>query len=262
MKAIYRLLSMKEINAITSDQIYVEEAEIIVTPDDINSFEITDEITMAKGWKTMDELISAMKAETAAKAQDKSMEFKEENLWMSDVRLEFSDGTPVTSDNFPSTGVTVTLPYPSEEINFSNVKDYNIVITHLITMSNPYHKVGDIIEEKYEPTEDGLRLTIMSASPFMVAWDKKQSEPEPTEQPKPTEQPEPTESPEENDNGDDDETSDSDEDDNKSTTPGKTGDNMDSFMWIWITVLVLAAAGAGGFAFLKLRGKNKDGDKS
>lgn len=47
-----------------------------------------------------------------------------------------------------------------------------------------------------------------------------------------------------------------------STTPAKTGDNMGGWIWIWITILVLAAAGLAVFVGLKLRGKGKDGNKT
>ena len=43
--------------------------------------------------------------------------------------------------------------------------------------------------------------------------------------------------------------------------PAKTGDSMGRLLWIWITVLVLAAAGIAVFVAVKLRGRNKGGNR-
>ena len=96
---------------------------------------------------------------------------------------------------------------------------------------------GQVIEEPYVKTEAGLELSIKSASPFAIGWNRI----EPVS---------------------DDNKNESQENTGSSTTPAKTGDSMGNTLWIWITVLVLAVACMAVFVGVKLRGKGKDGNKT
>ena len=85
-------------------------------------------------------------------------------------------------------------------------------------------------------TDEGLKLHVMSASPFAVAWKSIA-----------------VETPDDSDDDDDD----SDETgENVTTTAVKTGDNMNVATVIWSIVLVAAAAGAGVLVYRRRRNSN------
>lgn len=291
IKAIYRLLAMKEINAITSDQIFCQEiyqdTQDVASVDEgaaVEELDISEKLADAvreeKGWTTVGDLKNGITEELKTLANAIAEEMKntedikgqevkvdEEKLQVHVLKLTVktidADGNegapePLTEENFPAGGLTVTLPYP-EGINFDTAKDYRFAIKHLIGIKGPGSKnnVGDIVDEtNYSCTSDGIEVTVMDACVMAVApVYAPQTE---ADEPKP-----PVITPEE---PGDDEDDDDDEDDapivetgdDKVSNPAKTGDHMTSFMWIVIAVLALAVAGGGVFFFLKF--KKKDGE--
>ncbi len=142
---------------------------------------LTDEIKSATGCGTAAELSEYMKknvseSDIAAKLLPG---VKTENMALMDIRLQISqDGgatwSDLTAENFPSTGVWVTIPYPEG----TNGSEYNFVVGHLITMSSNGRLPGTM--EYFAPIKkaDGLTIHIYSASPFVIAWDKIIQEPD------------------------------------------------------------------------------------
>jgi len=317
VKAVYRLLAMKEINAITSDQIYVEEVNVEqYDGPEVLGAELSkvmenmaeaDKTTLKESIKSItgsdevnaETVTAAMKQDLTAKALEQGSLKTVEDVKVIEVKVQIKNAADewedVRKDTFPEDGVTVTLNYPEG----TNGREYNFVISHLITMGCNGQTVGTIEYVKnFTKTEEGLTFTIMSASPFAIAWEKI-SEPDatptpepdatptpepavtptpvpavtPTPEPTATPTPEPTATPtpvptpaeESDDDEEDDEPQDvvdSQQDSGKTSTPAKTGDNMGTFMWVMIVVIVVAVAGGAGFIIFKRRNQGGDHKES
>lgn len=194
---------------------------------------MTEVVKAVTKCNTVDELKEFMKQTVMATAlQTSGNDIAKENIVVWDVAVTVSRDNGVTwdvatKDDFPAEGLRVLLKYPEG----TNGVEYDFVVTHLITMDCNGLVAGQLIEEPFVKTEEGLELRVKSASPFAVGWNKIV----PVSDDKNT---------------------------GTSTTPAKTGDNMGSFVWILITILVLAVAGIAVFAGIKLRGKGKDGNKA
>ena len=96
-----------------------------------------------------------------------------ENTELHDVTLLFSedDGktwVKATKDNFPASGITVTLPYPEG----TNAADYDFVVTHMATVAMNGLGVGEVETPAVTKSEKGLRFTVRSLSPVAVSWSK------------------------------------------------------------------------------------------
>ena len=196
---------------------------------------ITEAVKAATKCSTVDELKEFMKQSVVTAARDG---IAKENtvVWEVAVLVSRDNGATwdiATKDDFPAEGLKVVLKYPEG----TNGEEYNFVVTHLITMDCNGLAAGQVIEEPYVKTEAGLELSIKSASPFAIGWNRI----EPVS---------------------DDNKNESQENTGSSTTPAKTGDSMGNTLWIWITVLVLAVACMAVFVGVKLRGKGKDGNKT
>jgi hypothetical protein len=93
-----------------------------------------------------------------------------------DVKIQISvDGgdtwVDATADNFPANGITVTLPYPDE----TGKKGYNFAVGHLIVMGLNGKTPGDMemfTGDDVTKSAFGVRVHIMSASPFVIAYEK------------------------------------------------------------------------------------------
>lgn len=207
-----------------------------VLPDSV----MTEAVKVATKCNTVEELNEFMKQSVVAMVQGTAEnEIARENIVVWDVVVSVSHDngvtwSPATKDDFPAEGLKVVLKYPEG----TNGEEYDFVVTHLITMDCNGLTAGQVINEPYTKTADGLELQIKSASPFAIGWSRVKTVSD--EQPN---------TPAEQNSGD-------------SVTPAKTGDSMGSFMWVWIVILVLAAAGIAVFAVIKVRGKGKDGNQT
>ncbi|MCC8017351.1 MAG: hypothetical protein LIO39_01925, partial [Lachnospiraceae bacterium] len=89
-----------------------------------------------------------------------------------DVVLQYStDGgitwITATVDNFPATGITVTIPYPE-----GTDSNYEFVVEHMFTVTSERLGItaGDTERPTVTKTEDGLVVTLMGLSPVAVSW--------------------------------------------------------------------------------------------
>lgn len=89
-----------------------------------------------------------------------------------DISIQISvDGVnweKATVDNFPSNGVTITLPYPPG----TGKNTHDFVVSHMFTESS--NRLGITAGETEEPavtkTAEGLSFTVKGTSPVAVAW--------------------------------------------------------------------------------------------
>lgn len=90
-----------------------------------------------------------------------------------DVTLQYStDGgvswVNATADNFPASGITVTLPYP----NGTGKELQDFAVSHMFTVTSS--RLGTVAGGTEKPaavkTDDGIRVTLRGLSPVAVAW--------------------------------------------------------------------------------------------
>ena len=90
-----------------------------------------------------------------------------------DVTLQYStDGgvswVNATADNFPASGITVTLPYPDG--TGKELQDF--AVSHMFTVTSA--RLGTVAGGTETPaavkTDDGIRVTLRGLSPVAVAW--------------------------------------------------------------------------------------------
>ena len=133
---------------------------------------ITDVVSTGTGCKTIEELEAYLKTQVRTSEENKVLRgMPEECTYVIDITImvTLDNGKTwemATVDNFPKKGVDVVIPYP-EGVD----KDKNdFVVGHLITMGNNGSEIGRM--EYYAPvkTEEGLKIHITSASPFVVGW--------------------------------------------------------------------------------------------
>ena len=77
---------------------------------------------------------------------------------------------PANSSNFPTGGLTVTLPYPS-----GTDSSYTFTVVHMFTTTDFGNVIGDIETPAVTNTANGLRFTVTGLSPISVGWEKKSS---------------------------------------------------------------------------------------
>ena len=136
----------------------LEQSELTVVPAELRN-----------QYNSVDEIQDAMYA-VAVKALP---DITAENTELHDVTLLFSkDGgltwTKATKENFPASGITVTLPYPEG----TNAADYDFVVTHMATVAMNGLGVGKVETPAVTKSEKGLRFTVRSLSPVAVSWSK------------------------------------------------------------------------------------------
>ena len=93
-----------------------------------------------------------------------------ENTVVYDVVLMMNIGEtewqPASKENFPTDGLTVTLPYPE-----GTGKDtHNFVVCHLFTEDMNGHYAGETEYPEVTKTEDGIQFKVYGLSPISVGW--------------------------------------------------------------------------------------------
>lgn len=192
---------------------------------------LTQDVKDKTGCSTIAELITYLQNTVAKETYAGASSV----VWEVTIKVSADGGNTwvdADADNIPKEGVDVILPYPQG----TNKEDYDFTVSHLITQSWNSQVPGTIEYPEVAKTEEGLKLHVMSASPFAVAWKSIA-----------------VETPDDSDDDDDD----SDETgENVTTTAVKTGDNMNVAAVIWSIVLVAAAAGAGVLVYRRRRNSN------
>lgn len=192
---------------------------------------LTQDVKDKTGCSTIAELITYLQNTVAKETYAGASSV----VWEVTIKVSADGGNTwvdADADNIPKEGVDVILPYPQG----TNKEDYDFTVSHLITQSWNGQVPGTIEYPEVAKTEEGLKLHVMSASPFAVAWKSIA-----------------VETPDDSDDDDDD----SDETgENVTTTAVKTGDNMNVAAVIWSIVLVAAAAGAGVLVYRRRRNSN------
>lgn len=97
--------------------------------------------------------------------------YTEGNMVTYDIGLQFSaDGgktwVTATEENFPSEGLTITIPYPEE----TSQNGYEFRVVHMFTHAMNGHKPGETEAPEVTNTAEGIRFIISGLSPVTIAW--------------------------------------------------------------------------------------------
>ena len=108
--------------------------------------------------------------EMKLKLRDKVSGIEEMNVAVYDVKLMVNvNGTgwqEVTKDDFPSDGLTVTLPYPA-----GTGKDtHDFAAAHMFTADMNGFQAGDIEYPDVAKTEKGIEFKVKGLSPIAIGW--------------------------------------------------------------------------------------------
>lgn len=136
--------------------------------DEIPAAELTDDVKKGTGCETVQQLISYMKSELAKQFNGTGKNepvYTEANTVVVNVAV-LVNGQPATKENFPKEGVDVMLPYPQG----TNKTNFNFVVGHMA--SNDWNGAKPGVMEYLTPTktDEGLKVHVLSASPFVISW--------------------------------------------------------------------------------------------
>lgn len=108
--------------------------------------------------------------EMKLKLREKDSGIAEANIAVYDVELlvniNGAGWEKVTKDNFPSEGLTITLPYPSG--TGRNTHDFKV--THMFTEDMNGFLAGDVEYPDADKTEKGISFKVKGLSPIAVGW--------------------------------------------------------------------------------------------
>ena len=85
------------------------------------------------------------------------------------LMVSFDDGVTwvaATTENFPSGGITVTLPYPAG----TGKNTHNFSVAHMFTVAMRGHLPGGIEIPAVKKTDAGIQVTLDGLSPVLVSW--------------------------------------------------------------------------------------------
>lgn len=209
---------------------------------------LTDAVKSKTGCTSIEDLLRFMqntvKKDAFAAAETVVVDVKVKVSFDGGVTWQDADET-----NFPADGVDVLLSYPTG----TNRTDYDFLVSHLITMACNGQQPGTVEYPAVEALDGGLKLHIMSASPFAVAWKQSGSQGglTPPVQPTPT----PTPAPANNDDDDEQEEAPATQQtgENIVAQATKTGDSMNVAAVVCGLVLAAALAGAGALVYVRRR---------
>ncbi|MCD8046626.1 MAG: hypothetical protein LUE90_08385 [Clostridiales bacterium] len=119
-------------------------------------------------YSSVDELISDLISRVVAAGTG----YTADNTLVYDVVLQYgTDGgttwITATVDNFPTTGITVTLPYPE-----GTDASYEFTVLHMFTETSSRLGItaGGTETPTITKTDDGLVVTLTGLSPVAIAW--------------------------------------------------------------------------------------------
>ncbi len=104
------------------------------------------------------------------KIREKDSGIAEKDIAVYDVELlvniNGAGWEKVTKDNFPSEGLTMTLPYPSG----TGENTHDFMVTHMFTEDMNGFLAGDVEYPAADKTEKGITFKVNGLSPIAVGW--------------------------------------------------------------------------------------------
>ena len=138
-------------------------------------------LSMEKGISRVPEAFAGMEnlntpakieAQMKLNIQNRAGGISQENIVVYDVALMVNVSGAgwqmAGKDNFPSDGLTVTIPYPE-----GTGKDANdFIVCHMFTQDGNGHKAGEVEYPSVTKTDAGIRFKVYGLSPVSVGWTK------------------------------------------------------------------------------------------
>ncbi|MCD8365883.1 MAG: glycosyl hydrolase 53 family protein [Clostridiales bacterium] len=227
--------------SVCGDSYQANYTDILVLDETDDSLDIRQKMTSLTAvpdgltalYDSVDALIKALISQVTIKEG-----FVEENTAVYDVTLQYrvDGGTwmDATEENFPLSGITVTLPYPE---GTDSSYEFNVVHMFTVTSERLGIRAGDIESPTLTKTEDGLVVTLTGLSPIAISWKAVNTA---TTETKNTDTSSQTDNTTEN-------TDTSDTSADTTTTVGaQTGDS--SRIALWLVLLLISVAGVSGIA--------------
>lgn len=141
--------------------------------------EVQYQLEMEKGisgvpesFKGMEELNTPVKIDTQMRLnlQKSSDQIAEADTEVYDIVLMINIAgggwQEASKENFPSNGLTITLPYPEG----TGRRTHDFMVCHLFTENMNGHRAGDTEYPAVTKTADGLRFKVYGLSPISVGW--------------------------------------------------------------------------------------------
>lgn len=101
--------------------------------------------------------------------QEKNKDISEKNMAVYDIVLMLDDGNgwkEATVDNFPESGLTLTLPYPEDTEETAQA----FTVCHLFTQDMNGYVAGDAEYPEVKKDGEGIHFTVHGLSPIAAGW--------------------------------------------------------------------------------------------
>lgn len=112
----------------------------------------------------------AIKAELIRAAEEEghiTVDEKNTVIWDAVLQIwENGKWTEATKENFPSDGLTVTIPYPEG----TDKDNYDFIVTHMFISDMNGFKAGEVEVPPVTKAEEGIEVTFNGLSPVSVSW--------------------------------------------------------------------------------------------
>lgn len=155
----------------------LSDADVLVKVEinEITDAVLTNEVKMLTGCETVEELkkylSESLTGDFVKSILGKAVEPKNTKSFDVNILISTDNGktwSKATESNFPIGGVDIVLPYPEEvDVNRSN-----FVVGHLFTTEINGAVPGTMEYLNPQKTEDGLKIHVTSASPFVIGWEQ------------------------------------------------------------------------------------------
>ena len=227
------------ITALQSSDLYIANMITLPSPN-LNLPGMTSRLDMEKTFTNVPDSLKAIGLDTPEKVTEKLLVSTQganaSNAVVYDVHCIVSEDNqtwkPLTAEQFPKEGMTITLPYPQGVDTTAN----DFTAMHMFTQDMNGFKTGDVEVLSAVKTAQGLQITVKGFSPIAITWKVSANPTPPTDGGIVTPPTVPT----------------------TPTTTGpiaQTGDN--SQIALWAVLMVVCAAGIAGLVFVRIKNQKK-----
>ena len=128
--------------------------------------------TVPDAFKDNEKLNTPAKIESWMKTniQERTSGIAKENIIVYDIVLMINENgqgwKEATTENFPSAGLTITLPYPKG----TGEKTQDFTVCHLFTKDMNGHRAGETEYPEVTKTKDGIQFKVHGLSPVSIGW--------------------------------------------------------------------------------------------
>lgn len=160
--------------ALTGDTDLGDAYRLVIS--DKDKTEVTQDLAKNEKLNTPEKIVDYLKNLLVERKTDGKTPAKENTNVYDVILLHSTDNvnwTRVTTENFPASGVKVTIPYPEN----TNAADYRFQAVHMFTANRTdangnVYRAGDVETPTLTLTKEGISMTLTSLSPIALSWVK------------------------------------------------------------------------------------------